>query len=68
MPQIVYPPDASDAPRFALPCGVRIDQTCLALFILSRLGRQTRKGVGRHFWNARSTVAAGIASPEDDAG
>ncbi len=68
MPQVVYMPHASDAPRFALPCGVRRDQTCLALFVLSRLGQQTRKGVGRHFWNARSTVAVGTASPEDDAG
>ncbi|MGH8578850.1 MAG: hypothetical protein ACREVK_01555 [Gammaproteobacteria bacterium] len=42
MPRFVYAPGAGDAPAVALPCGVRADQTGLALFFFLRLGGQTR--------------------------
>jgi hypothetical protein len=37
-----YAPGAGDCPGVALPCGLRADQTCLALFFFLRLGRQSR--------------------------
>ncbi|QLH48349.1 MAG: hypothetical protein HWD57_17155 [Candidatus Accumulibacter cognatus] len=37
-----YAPGAGDCPAVALPCGLRADQTGLALFFFLRLGRQIR--------------------------
>jgi hypothetical protein len=51
-----YAPGAGNCPAVALPCGVRADQTCLALFFFLRLGRQSRlTRIDRHFRNTTGT-------------
>jgi hypothetical protein len=53
VPRLWYAPGTGGSPVVALPCGMRADQTCLALFFFLHLGGQTRSRRSAHISGTR---------------